>query len=408
MWPFLLFLAVSTGPQPVELRAGSCEADADVLVTLPPAHPVQVRSSVSTGGPVCYRITARLDGRDWTGYVLASALTGLETYRGTVSQAEAAREVERLMSAVPPAPPAQSVAPQANEFAAVLQLVKANQHAQALDRLKPILRERPQDPDLLILAGYTAWRADQLREARAYLDESLAIRPHAQAFEWRQRIDRELGADHSQERLVGARVALRYEGASMPAETARVITDALDTEYSRVAATLGCPTPERLAVIVQSPEAYRRSMGAAEWSGGLYDGRIHLPWEPGSGWREEQRRVVAHEVVHACLANAGQFPAWLHEGLAQRLSGERLPSEAREQLRDYISRGGVPPLEQMSQSWSGMNVGHARVAYGIALWAAELLERDFSPLGLAHLVRTPSELARITPLLNQRLGLARR
>jgi len=34
------------------------------------------------------------------------------------------------------------------------------------------------------------------------------------------------------------------------------------------------------------------------------------------------RQVFAHELVHACLANIGSWPAWLHEGLAQKLSGE--------------------------------------------------------------------------------------
>ena len=31
------------------------------------------------------------------------------------------------------------------------------------------------------------------------------------------------------------------------------------------------------------------------------------------------RRTLAHETVHACLAALGNWPAWVHEGLAQRL-----------------------------------------------------------------------------------------
>ena len=47
------------------------------------------------------------------------------------------------------------------------------------------------------------------------------------------------------------------------------------------------------------------------------------------------QRVFAHEVVHSCLANLGSWPPWLHEGLAQKMSGDQLRQAS-------LVRGQVP------------------------------------------------------------------
>ena len=96
-----------------------------------------------------------------------------------------------------------------------------------------------------------------------------------------ERVKREADADHSGDKLFGVHIALRYEGQALPADTARAILATLDEDYSRIAAQLGCTADERIVAIVQSREAYLRSTGAAEWSGGQYDGRIHIAWTDG-------------------------------------------------------------------------------------------------------------------------------
>jgi hypothetical protein len=156
---------------------------------------------------------------------------------------------------------------------------------------------------------------------------------------------------------------------------------------------------------VQSPEAYRKATNAAEWSGGLYDGRIHVPLIEGAQFGPRTRRTFAHETVHACLANIGRFPAWLHEGLAQRLSGDTLPAAARQELQDKIRAGTVPKLEQMSQNWSNLSSQHARIAYNLALAAADALVENYASVGLRNVIRNPDLLAQATATIDKALGL---
>jgi hypothetical protein len=114
-------------------------------------------------------------------------------------------------------------------------------------------------------------------------------------------------------------------------------------------------------------------------------------------------KTFAHELVHACLAGTGRWPAWLHEGLAQRLSGEKLPPEMREVVRAAARAGKLPPLQAMSQSWTRLSPGNARLAYAVALYAAELFFAHHQEFGIRTLVRNPEFLDRIAADIDRRM-----
>ena len=159
---------------------------------------------------------------------------------------------------------------------------------------------------------------------------------------------------------------------------------------------------ERLTAIVQPLDAYRRSTDAAEWSGGQFDGRIRvamLESPPGA----VTRRAFTHEIVHACLAGLGSFPAWLHEGLAQHLAGERLSPATLAALGSALRGGSVPRLERIGQDWSRMSVRHSALAYGMALAAVELFYQHYQAFGIRNLLRNPQMLDQVTADLDLRL-----
>jgi hypothetical protein len=108
-----------------------------------------------------------------------------------------------------------------------------------------------------------------------------------------EKVKREAEADRSAEKPVGIHIALRYEGEALPANTAPAILSTLDSDYAGISSQLGCSSDERIVAIVQSPDADLRSTGAAEWSGGQYDGRIHIAWTEGSQVGPQMRRALA-------------------------------------------------------------------------------------------------------------------
>jgi tetratricopeptide (TPR) repeat protein len=401
---FLAALAVKQDQTP--LRSG-CESEDETIATLSAGTPVEVRFRVADGSD-CFKISATVDGKPLVGYVPASALSNVDQFE---QQRNAAVSLDSSRALSPVEAESKKVVARTGNPALqqASQLIEANQPTRALEILEPLLKRDPKNPDLLLLAGLAAYRADQARTALDYWKQSLDLAPNDGLQRIYDKVRGESQADRSGEKLYGLHVALRYEGQTLPPDTARAVVTTLDQEFSRVSSLLGCWADERIVAIVQSREAYLRTTGAAEWSGGQYDGRIHISWMDGTDVSPEIRRRLAHELVHACITNLSAggppAPAWLQEGLAQKLSGDTLSSAARDRLRELAESHKIPRLEDLRQNWSLMSTENARIAYNLALAAADSLYNDFSSYGIRNVVSNPQILRQVTAELDKKLGL---
>jgi tetratricopeptide (TPR) repeat protein len=406
-FPVLFFVAaMAVRANQTPLRSG-CDTEDDVVASLPAGTPVEVRFRLSDGSD-CFKISATIGGKDVLGYVPASALTGVERYdheRSSAASVDVLRALDPVVTETKKAV-ALTGDPALDR---AQQLLEANQPAQALEQMQVAMRRHPRDPNVLMLAGVAAYRSDQLRAALDYWKQSMDLAPNNTLAAVYQHVQREAESDHSGEKLFGVHVALRYEGEALPADTARAILATLDDDYSNIAAQLGCTSDERIVAIVQSRESYLRSTGAAEWSGGQYDGRIHISWRDGAQVGPAMQRSLAHELVHACLTSipsgSTPWPAWLQEGLAQKLSGDTLPAAVREQLRQLGQTHAIPKLENLRQDWSRMSTQNALAAYSLALAAADALYDNYASYGIRNILANPATLPRITADLDSKLGL---
>ena len=381
--PVLFFLAAFSAKQDQTALRSGCDATAQVIASLPGGTPVEIRFRLSDGSD-CFKVAALVDGKLVMGYVPASGLAGLDQFekgRSSAASAEAIRDLRPMEAA------SQKLIVRSGDLALerASQLLAANQPAQALELLEPAVKRHRNDSNVLLLTGLAAYRSDQLRAALDYWKQSLDLAPNDTLSRVYDRVRREAEADHSGEKLLGMHIALRYEGEALPSDTARAILSTLDEDYSRIAGQLGCSSDERIVAIVQSRDAYLRGTGAAEWSGGEYDGRIHIAWTEGKQVGPQMRRALAHELVHACLTSIPSggtpWPAWLQEGLAQKLSGDQLSAASRDQLRQLAAAHQIPRLEDLHQDWSQLSVENARLAYNLALSAADALYDNYSSFG---------------------------
>ncbi len=128
-------------------------------------------------------------------------------------------------------------------------------------------------------------------------------------------------------------------------------------------------------------------------------------WSVDKEWMPGVRQVLAHETTHACLSMLGHWPAWLQEGLAQKLSGETLTPTATARIAAMVAAKQLPKLENLSQDWSRLDTNHATVAYALSLAAVELFYKDYAQYGLGNLIRNPERLAQVTAELDKKLGL---
>ncbi|MFB6356424.1 MAG: peptidase MA family metallohydrolase, partial [bacterium] len=91
----------------------------------------------------------------------------------------------------------------------------------------------------------------------------------------------------------------------------------LKRAYMLVGADLGIRPDRRFSVLIYKPGDFRRVVGAPVWSGGVFDGKIHLKYEKG-GNPPYSKRTITHEYTHALAYYMGtdNIPLWLNEGLA--------------------------------------------------------------------------------------------
>jgi len=406
MVPLLLLAALTVRQDQTPLRTGCGEGE-DSLATLAAGTQVEVRFGIADGSR-CLKVSATVDGHSLIGYLPEDAVSGVDQFdqaRNSASSLDAPiQDLTRQLSAIMP-----DRAPSAHDLSQALFLLQANRSQEALSLLEKLAAPKDADPNVLTAAGLAAWKSDQTRDALDYWKRSLEQRPDSQLAALYAKVQREVSADKSGEKLYGAHVLVRYESGALPADTARALLDMLDSEAGRISEQLGCNTTERLVAVVQTREAYFQATGAAEWSGGLYDGRIHIPMAAGDAVDARLRRTLAHETVHACLAmipsGPNAWPSWLHEGLAQKLSGDRVNPALRVQLRHSAEDHTIPRLEKLGQNWSGLSTANAQIAYALALAAVDLLMENNETSILRNVLSNPERLPQITADLDTRLGM---
>jgi hypothetical protein len=384
------------------LRNG-CDSDSELIATLPQDTPVTIRFALSGESVPCYKVQVELAGKTVQGFLPASALRGLEEFDKTRREA---RLLDLTQALGPRAPaetlPALKVDTGNKTAAQASSMIEARQPARALELLEPELKKHA-TVDLLTLAGVAAWQSDRSGRALEYWRDALAMGPNPPLESLYHHVEREAHNDKSGDLLIGMRVQLRYEAPAIPGDTARQLLTALDEEFARISAELGCAPDERVIAIAQSRDAYRQTTNAAEWSGGQFDGKIRVPVSEGRV-DATMRRTLAHEIVHACMSLVGRWPAWLQEGVAQKLSGESVSPAVRSAILDMARQGQLPKLNNLGQDWSRMDAAHAVVAYGLSLRAVELFTEEYAALGLRNLLRNPERLPAIAADLDRRLA----
>jgi len=411
---------------------------------LPKGQRVRLRFAIAGSDSRCFSVQTELNGKILRGYVAKKDLAGLEEIEDKRREASSTQifssAIDGIRISPPPVQPrSDTVLVSAADAPALIEASKAidegrplevdaildraglrkdsregailrakaflqlTRATDALAALEPALAVHPDDPSLLALAGISSFQRDQAREALRYLKRSLEIQPNASVEQIYRKIEREQGADNSNRKTFGTRFTLRYKGEELPVEKARKLTAAFETEIHRVTQRLGCRFSDRVAVIVQTLESYRQATGSAEWSGGRYDGRIHIALPPSGDVDQYVRSAFAHEFTHACLARMGSWPGWLHEGLAQHFGGQKLRGDDRQILAELNHNKRLPSLSSLTGSWARMSTRQAAVAYSLSLAAAQVLYQDFQDHGVRSLLHSPNRLPSVEKKLDGRL-----
>ena len=448
VWLAILFLSAALEAKELVVKKdqanllANCAEGASRVAQLPQGHKVRLRFAISGSDSPCYSVSAEVDGRSVRGYVSKDALEGLESFERARREAASGSVVSGEIEVLGLAPSVEFSGTSGTSGAPVIrakireaaELLKKKDAAQAekvllsagappghvqvalfrgqallqlsrpdkaLKVAEAALKTHPDNAELLALAAVSLYQRHEVAGAGRYLKRSLEIQPNPDLDRFYRKIEMELAGDKSDDVTYGTRFILRYEGETLKPAAARRFSTALEREVNRISYQLGCQSSERFVVIIQSLENCRSTTGAADWSGGRFDGKIRVALPPSGQVDEHVRKTLSHEFVHACLARLGPWPAWLHEGLAQSLSGRELSRNDWAQLRRLHKQSPLPTLAGLSGGWSRLNGLQASVAYKLGLAAIEILRRD--PLAVRALMSNPQRLPGVTEKLDRQL-----
>lgn len=425
---------------------GRCGDEQQTVAELPRGTSVRLRFAVAGADGRCWSVSSEIDGRRVAGYVAKSDVAGLERYEEELRRsaptvgggsAGARRAAVQVAPAVEPKlePVGRSAAlldalrrgveanrtrrpndtlrileeaeaPDGDRDVSVLRAdayLQLSRPREALEAMEDALRLSPDDPDLLGLSGYAYFLQDQPQRAEKLLAASLAER-HTPSFETvLQQVRREASAGATDGQAYGSRFRMRFEGDALPEDAAHALAKEFEGELNRVQFRLGCPFTERLPIIIRTMESYRQASGTAQWSGGHFDGRIHIAVPPSGRADAYVRETFSHELVHACLARKGRYPVWIHEGLAELLSGRKTSPQGRAMLARLAEEDRLPSMKQLSGSWMRLGSTEASIAYGLSALAAETLYEDLGDAGVRSVLNSPARIDKEAERLDKRL-----
>jgi hypothetical protein len=158
----------------------------------------------------------------------------------------------------------------------------------------------------------------------------------------------------------GSHFRVLFEGPADQAMARRAV-EGLESAYWRIGAALTTYPRGTTTVVLYTVQQFRDITRAPDWAGGVYDGQIRVAVKGALEHPEELDRVLAHEFVHAVVAQTGgqDVPLWINEGLATVFESDGI-EWARRVLADAPARIG---LERLHGSFRRFEDAAVTVAY---------------------------------------------
>jgi hypothetical protein len=202
----------------------------------------------------------------------------------------------------------------------------------ALDRdgnaLPVVLEGLVRQPDQALyheLLGDLRYRADRLDEALRAWRTAMDLAPRPALQSKIDQLEQEQGAASLTDTIFSSNFQVVHDGKVDGAMAGEVIAY-LESSLNDLSRRFGHNPARPITVVLYSDRQFRAATGAADWVGGLYDGKVRVPLGGLNRLNPVAEKLLTHELSHALIhsRSSGHCPRWLHEGMAQLLEGSSL------------------------------------------------------------------------------------
>ncbi|HXE95174.1 MAG TPA: tetratricopeptide repeat protein [Dongiaceae bacterium] len=223
---------------------------------------------------------------------------------------------------------------------------------------------RQDSPEVLYYLGLVQFETDHRPEALALWEQALKLSPgRKEIVELLAKSRRENDVESVMDRGYSSRFDLTYD-PGVDAGFARAILDVLESAANQVGAELGMFPEARVPVGIYKRTDYKTVTDSPDWSGGLYDGKIRLPFGALNEITPVMRGVLYHEYAHVVVfeLTRGNCPLWLNEGIAE-MFGRMQYNRPLPELGHAVRVGNLIDIRTLEAGFSKLSPATAALAY---------------------------------------------
>lgn len=218
--------------------------------------------------------------------------------------------------------------------------------------------------EILYYLGLTLYESDDRFQAIERWEEGLKLAPgRTELSVLLEKARKEMAVEATMDRGHSSRFNITFD-PGVTSTTAQLLLDALEEAANKVGAELGHFPEARVPVVIYKRDDYKFVTDSPDWSGGVYDGTIRLPFGGLQEVTPRVKEVLYHEYAHVVVYDLthGNCPTWLNEGIAEffgRLNFNRPLNELGRAARANSLIG----FESLASGFTGFSAKNATLAY---------------------------------------------
>lgn len=230
-----------------------------------------------------------------------------------------------------------------------------------LERLRIM---KPDSVEVLYYLGLTLYDTDTRQQAMELWEQALKLSPgRADIAGLLEKARKETVVESTMDRGNSSRFNLTYD-PGVNASFAQTVLDVLESAANQVGSELGHFPEARVPVVIYKRDDYRTVTASPDWSGGVYDGTIRLPFGAMNEITDPLRAVLFHEYAHVVVFDLthGNCPVWLNEGIAE-MFGRRQFNHPPTGQGKAAPKGAAVDFRRLEGSFGGLSTHEAFTAY---------------------------------------------
>jgi len=230
--------------------------------------------------------------------------------------------------------------------------------------LEQALQKKADSVETIYFLGLVLYETENRQQAIDMWEQGLKLSPgRKEIVEILNKVRKETAVEARMDQGHSSRFDLTYD-PGVDADFALSNLDVLESAANQVGAELGHFPEARVPVAIYKRNDFKTVTDSPDWSGGVYDGKIRLPFGAMKEITPPMRGVLYHEYAHVVIFDLtrGNCPLWLNEGIAE-MFGRMQFNRPMSELGRAARKGSFADFRKLEAGFGGLSTAEASLAY---------------------------------------------